>query len=57
MRESISRGLFVADWAYEPEFAPLATDPQFEEIKQQNLDGINRERAKLGLGPVKKVGL
>ncbi|MDH3275548.1 MAG: tetratricopeptide repeat protein [Gammaproteobacteria bacterium] len=55
LQEAFDKGSRWGAWVYDTEFYPMADDPRFIALKQQNLDAINAERAMLGWAPVAKV--
>jgi len=57
LQQAFDKGSRWAGWAYSAEFVPLADDPRFVALKQQNLEAINSERALLGWEPVAEVGI
>jgi len=56
LQRAFDKGSRWSAWVYDTEFYPMADDPRFVALKQQNLDAINAERAILGWAPVEKVG-
>jgi len=56
LQQAFDKGNRWGGWDYFLEFYPMADDPRFVALKQQNLDAINSERAMLGWEPVAKVG-
>ena len=57
LQQAFDKGKRWESWVYEPYYLPMANDPKFLALKQQNLDAINSERAKLGWEPVAAVGI
>lgn len=57
LQQAFDKGKRWSGWAYELEYLPMANDLKFLALKQQNLDAINSERAKLGWDPVAEVGI
>ena len=56
-QQAFAKGARWTEWSYDVEFYPMADDPRFIALKQQNLDAINSERAMLGWEPVAEVGI
>ena len=56
LQQAFAKGSRWTSWSYDLEFYPMADDPRLVALKQQNLDAINSERAKLGWEPVAEVG-
>jgi TolB-like protein/Tfp pilus assembly protein PilF len=55
IEQAVARGGITTGrmaWEY-PAFAPLEGDPRYEAIQQKMIDNLNRQRAELGLEPVK----
>jgi TolB-like protein/Tfp pilus assembly protein PilF len=57
LQQSFDKGNRWSGWAYSAEYLPMADDPKFVALKQDNLDAINSERARLGWDPVPEVGI
>ena len=57
LQRAFDKGSRWSGWDYDTEFYPMADDPRFVALKQQNLDAINSERALLGWEPVAEVGI
>ena len=57
LQQAFDKGSRWGTWAYDTEFYPMADDPRFIALKQQNLDAVNSERAMLGWEPVTEVGV
>jgi TolB-like protein/Flp pilus assembly protein TadD len=57
LQQAFDKGSRWGRWVYNTEFYPMADDPRFIALKQQNQDAINSERAMLGWEPVAEVGI